>query len=230
MVSDIVITATTAPPTHPKRGVQRAQRHLLLAVASLTLMSTVYFALGGNDRIFRLSMATAYAATAFLCVGLIIGPLNTLGKRPNPINQYLRRDVGIWAGLLGMLHVVFGLQVHMRGKMWLYFVPEKVQTIPLRFDAFGLSNYAGLVSTLLLLMLLAISNNMSLRGLGAVRWKRLQRSTYFAAGLAVSHGAIYQFIEGRQTGYVIILVLLTTAAITLQCAGRRRFKHLAAKI
>ena len=44
-----------------------------------------------------------------LCVTLLIGPLNLLRKRLNPVNIELRRDTGIWAGITGCLHVVFAL-------------------------------------------------------------------------------------------------------------------------
>jgi sulfoxide reductase heme-binding subunit YedZ len=167
-------------------------------------------------------MASAYASLLLLATTLMIGPWNTLRGRANPVSSYLRRDVGIWAGMLGIVHVIVGLQVHMDGKFWLYFLPppDAAYRFPLRIDPFGLTNYAGLAAGLILLMLLAISSNASLRALGAVRWKRLQRWNYAVAALVVTHGAIYQFIEKRTVGFVAALVVVVLFTVALQVSGR----------
>lgn len=49
----------------------------------------------------------------------------------------------------------------------------------------------------LFLMLLAISNDLSLRVLKTKRWKSLQRWTYAAFVLTAAHGIAYQLIEKR---------------------------------
>ena len=75
----------------------------------------------------------------------------------------------------------------MRGRPWLYYIygPREVHAFPLRHDLFGFSNYTGLCSALLLLLLLATSNDNSLRVLGTPRWKQLQRWNYFAFAFGV---------------------------------------------
>lgn len=158
---------------------------------------------------------------------MILGPLNVLQGRRNALNQYLRRDVGIWAGVLGLSHVAFGLQVHMSGKMWSYFVfpADQPHLLPLRYDPFGLANYTGLAATLVLILLLALSNNISLRTLGGVRWKRLQRGTYVAAGLTVVHGAVYQLLETREAIFIVLFALLVALAATLQVTAFRRIRR-----
>ena len=53
----------------------------------------------------------------FFAVSLCLGPWNVLRGRPNPTSFHLRRDVGIWAGILANVHTAIGLRVHLRGRM-----------------------------------------------------------------------------------------------------------------
>ena len=200
---------------------RRITRHIILFLASIVTGATFYFSLASKGPLFWLSMATAYASLVLLALSLTIGPWNKLRGRPNPVSGYLRRDIGIWAGVLGIAHVVAGLQVHFRGKMWLYFLPpaDATYTFPLRIDAFGLTNYAGLGATLILLLLLSLSNNASLRSLGASRWKSLQRWNYAGALLVVAHGAVYQIIEKRTMALIVAFAAITLLALAMQFAG-----------
>jgi methionine sulfoxide reductase heme-binding subunit len=203
---------------------RRVWRHSLLAAASSVLMLGVFEVLSSPDRLFRASMASAYAALVMFGSTLIIGPLNVLRERPNPVSTYLRRDIGIWAALLALAHVVFGLQVHMRGRMWLYFVypAEESHFLPIRIDPFGLANYTGLAAMLVLALLLTLSNNTSLRALGTRRWKKLQRWNYGAFALTVVHGIAYQVIERRELLFVASGFAALLTVVTLQAAGLRR--------
>ena len=89
----------------------------------------------------------------------------------------------------------------------------------MRIDPFGLTNYAGLGATLILLLLLSLSNNASLRSLGAKRWKSLQRWNYAGALLVVAHGAVYQIIEKRTSGFVVAFAAIALLALAMQFAG-----------
>jgi methionine sulfoxide reductase heme-binding subunit len=200
---------------------RRLRRHALLAVAALTLTVLAASLDRSPQTIHRLSMGTAYAALLLLAVSLAIGPLRVLRDRPNPVSTDLTRDVGIWAGATSLLHVLFGIQVHMRGRFWLYFVypPEQPHALPLRHDIFGAANWTGLGATLVLVLLLAISNDVSLRRLGAGRWKALQRWSYAAALLTLAHGVVFQVIEKRHLPWVLALAAVAAAALLLQAAG-----------
>jgi sulfoxide reductase heme-binding subunit YedZ len=171
-------------------------------------------------------MASGYAAVGLLGTTLIVGPWNIVRNRPNPVSTDLRRDIGIWAALLGLLHTIVGLQVHMQGKFWLYFVfpPEERRFFPLRYDPFGFANYTGLGSTLVLLLLLALSNDLSLRRLGTRRWKFLQRWNYAAFVLVVAHGIVYQFLEKRDFLFVGLLAAAVLIPGAMQLAGYRKRK------
>ena len=199
----------------------RILRHVCLLLASAAMGAVFYLLLQTDDTIWWLSMSSAYASLILLALSLVIGPWNKLRGHPNPVSGYLRRDIGIWAGILGIVHVVVGLQVHFPGRMWLYFVPEHPSRFPLRIDIFGLTNYAGLAATLILLLLLTLSNDVSLRALGGVRWKSLQRWNYVLAILVVGHGAVFQYIEGRKPAYIAACAVIVLATLAMQVAGLR---------
>ncbi len=80
-----------------------------------------------RDVISRLSIATAYPALFLTAAALSIGPWNVLRGRTNPVSFDLRRDLGIWAGIMALLHTGIGLNVHLRGRPWLYFIDQHHQ-------------------------------------------------------------------------------------------------------
>lgn len=199
---------------------RRFGRHA--AIVLFTLATTALFWTLFRDRrdlISHLSIATAYPALFLTAAALLIGPRNVLTRRPNPVSFDLRRDLGIWAGVMAIAHTVVGLNVHLRGRPWLYFVDQHGHW---RHDLFGFSNYTGAVAALLFLLLLAISNDLSLRKLGTARWKSIQRWTYVAATLTVVHAIAYQQIERRQLGYQTLVWIMALAICGLQFAAWRK--------
>lgn len=201
---------------------RRVTRHIVLFLACGVWGAAFYLILATENAIWWLSMSSAYGGLVLLALSLMIGPWNKLRGRPNPVSGYLRRDIGIWAGILGAVHVIAGLQVHMR-TMWQYFLPPPDATyrFPLRIDPFGLTNYAGLFATMILLLLLSLSNDASLRALGADRWKSLQRWNYAYAILTVAHGVVYQILEKRMAGFVAAFAAIVLLALAMQFAGFR---------
>jgi methionine sulfoxide reductase heme-binding subunit len=181
-----------------------------------------------RDRIVaRLSLSSAYVALALLAASLIVGPINVLRRRANPVSYALRRDIGIWAALVGIGHVIVGLQVHLAGRPWLYFLYDRSERhrVPLRHDIFGVANYTGLGATVILALLLALSNDWALRRLGTPHWKRLQRYNYLGAAFVIAHGVAFQVIEQRASGLVILFLSIIAVVLGLQLAGflqRRR--------
>jgi methionine sulfoxide reductase heme-binding subunit len=198
---------------------RRIRQHgiILLATASGALIFWMLFS-DRRDVISRFSVATAYPALFLAAAALLIGPWNVLTNRPNPVSFDLRRDLGIWAGLMALFHSVVGLNVHLRGRMWLYFVDERTR---LRHDLFGFSNDTGAVASLLFLLLLMISNDISLRKLGTYRWKFLQRGTYVAVALTFLHAIAYQNIEKRQLAYRLVFWSTALVVCGMQFAGWR---------
>src|SRR5258705_12893777 len=93
----------------------RSTRHVTLAALAIAITCLAYAATPPPDVRHRLSMATAYTSLILLAVSLWIGPWNVLRRRPNPVSFDLRRDIGIWTGILAVLHTIIGLTVHLRG-------------------------------------------------------------------------------------------------------------------
>jgi len=195
--------------------------HLPLLVLSAAGVLLFYEGRPIRDVITRLSFATAYPALMLIAVTLLIGPWNLLMGKRTPTSSDLRRDVGIWAGILSIIHTVIGQDVHLRGRPWLYYIyrPGDVHTFPLRHDLFGFSNYMGLGSTLLVLVLLATSSDYALRVLGTPRWKQLQRWNYLAFGLAGIHALGYQGVEKQRTFFVAVVVGCVVITVVMQVIG-----------
>ncbi len=215
-------------PARARRLRRRLLRHhLVLAVLAVGGGLLFQGSIRSPDPLFRASLTSAYVALGLLGVTLLTGPVDVLRGRPVPVSTDLRRDVGIWAAIVGLVHVVLGLQVHLRGRWWLYFVygaQERRRPLhsPVRLDPFGVANHTGLLAALLLVLLLAISNDLALRRLGSRRWKRLQRWNYVVAGLVVGHSFAYQFVEGRGRSYVIAVAGAAAVLAAAQLLGYRR--------
>jgi len=198
--------------------VNRTKRHCLLAMSAVVLTAAAYLATPPPDFRHRFSMATAYASLAFFVVSLWLGPWNVLRRRPNPVSFDLRRDIGIWAAVLALVHTVVGLTVHLRGRMWMYFF-KRLHPLTIQNTEFGFANFVGLGAALLFLILLAISNDLSLRRLGVTRWKAIQQWAYVTFGLTIAHGHAYQMIEKRKVPWVIVFACLSVAAVVIQTIG-----------
>ena len=136
----------------------------------------------GQPALHRSSIATAYMGVIFLAAALIIGPLNTLWGVSNPLSS---------------------------GDFVQYFVHREPGGVgAVRFDAFGIANHLGLIAVLIIVVLLSISNNVSLRTFGPRRWKSIQR-----------HGLVYQAVEHRRSAFVASFVIIVAAAGIMQCLG-----------
>jgi methionine sulfoxide reductase heme-binding subunit len=202
---------------------RRLLQHILIGAAAAALTLTFAGLFPKRDFISRASIGTAYAALFLTAVALLLGPCNVLWRRPNPVSFDLRRDAGIWAGISALLHTGVGLNVHLRGKMWLYFLDTHSH---LRWDAFGFGNYTGLIAALVFALLLALSNDLSLRTLGATRWKWLQQWAYLAIGLTLAHAVLYQHVEKRTLSLRALLYAICAIVVSVQVvAARHRLRH-----
>lgn len=202
-------------------GPQRTFTHLALAaLTALFCFTMVLYRPGATLEITVLG--TGYAALAYLVVTLIIGPVKLLQRRlrRNPLNIHLRRDTGIWAGITGSVHVIFGFQMHMGGRILLYFFEDNPHH-PFRplANLFGISNYIGLIATILLLALLLLSNDLSLAWLRGPRWKLIQRFNYGLFILATAHTLGYQSVVGREAPFTAVVIVLVLGTLCIQMIG-----------
>jgi len=198
----------------------RVRYHLVLSITAAILLFVFFEDIPGDDHTYLWSMASGYVSIILLAITLLIGPMNLYYGRLNPISTDLRRDIGIWCGIVGLLHVVMGIQVHM-GDIRLYFFKaiDGENAFALRSDIFGSANYVGLVAALILVLLMILSNDASLKWLKPRRWKSLQRLNYvFFAGVLV-HGILFQIIEKRVMPIVLLFVLIMVIPVVVQCIG-----------
>jgi sulfoxide reductase heme-binding subunit YedZ len=212
---------------------QRWLTHLFLAslVSAFYILPGLLFPAGKQGEILLILLG--YLSLLLVGVTLLIGPLNLLRQRRNPVSIDLRRDIGIWAGITGCWHVLLVLRGSLRYNQILsYFLrPGCCGGYTPLLTAYGLSNDAGLFATLLLLLLLALSNTFSLRVLKGKRWKWLQRSTYVLLLLALAHTFGFQYLNLR--GPLWIDAVLGLCAVVLVCQiwgivttlARRRRAH-----
>lgn len=214
------------------RRLKRTLRHFLLALAGLVISFVGALTVTEKWDVQAISLGTAYASLIYVALSLSLGPMNVIRSRPLPVSYMLRRDVGIWAGIFALVHVIAGLNVHLGGKFWLYFVYDaaSAKAFPIRYDPFGFANHSGLVITLMIIVLLTISNNAALRRLRSTRWKSIQRWNYGVGAILVFHGLLYQFLEKRYWQAVLFLLAISVGTLLMQYVGFRRRRQNNAQI
>ena len=206
-----------------KRARNRVRHHLWLAMTSLALTGFSYAVLlwfypDPLRWFFRWSLATGYISATLLAVTLSLGARDVLLGRARPVSNDLRRDTGIWCAVFGLIHVLFGANTHL--KSWTqYFVSDAAS---IRTDLFGLTNYIGAAAIPILVVMLATSNDFSLRRLGRSRWKAVQRLNYLFVMLVAAHSFIYQIVEKRLIPYGIIFGGIALWVVAIQFAGFKR--------
>jgi len=159
-----------------------------------------------------------YLSLLLIGVTLIIGPINLVRSRRNPVNIDVRRDVGIWAGIAGCWHVLLVVRGTVLNGQILYFFLQ-ASGLGLQLNVYGFSNDSGLFATILLLLLLALSNAASLRVLKGKWWKRMQRLTYLLALLAVAHAFGYQYLNQREQFLFVMVIVLSFLILACQAGG-----------
>jgi sulfoxide reductase heme-binding subunit YedZ len=194
--------------------------------------SAFSFALDPSNRSFGswLTIATGYLSTALLAVTLLVGPLNLLLRRANPLSSYLRRDLGTWVVIVGALHVVLAFREAYRGAFSFvgFFVADAAPIT----SSFGIGNWTGLAALAVGAGLLAISTTRAVRELGPARWKSLQRLNYTVFGLVFVHATCYGALQRTSSPFTILLFSIAATVMLGQLTGIwlwRRRKSLPAR-
>jgi sulfoxide reductase heme-binding subunit YedZ len=199
---------------------------------------TLRFELPSHISWSQLTTATGYVATGLLGLTLLIGPANLLLRRRNPLSSYLRRDVGTWTAIFGVVHVTLGLTIGLQeyggGRIagfLKYFVAPDGRPLT---NSFGLGNWTGLAALVIVVGLLALSTDASLRELKARRWKDLQRLNYTLFALVTAHAFFYGALLRVTSPFTLLLIFTVIAVFLGQAAGiwlwRRRHARTAANV
>lgn len=202
-------------------ALRRSQRHGVLAVVTSGALAAAYTIVSSDNRVFRVSMATGYVALALIAITFSFGPVAVLRGRRYPVSTDLRRDFGIWGGLVALAHVIVGLQVHLGGRIVEYFASRTDHAVLPRFDLFGFANYTGLAAMVILALMLATSSDVALRRLGTGRWRRVHSFASLAIVFTAAHGYAYQVLETRAVIYTTVFTVMVTAVLWLRYARNR---------
>lgn len=201
---------------------ERLKIHYLPLLSIVLIVSLIFHHNWPNrDAITIITDASGYISLILITISLLIGPFNLFFKRLNPISTYFRRDIGITGGVLAVIHSVAGLFIHLRGSNWKYFLNKTEAGYSIRLDDFGLANYTGLISVLIIIVLLSTSNDFSFRKLNPFVWKNIQRFTYLAFLFAIVHSIYYKIVQTNFSlvWYFYLPILLTV--LLIQIAGIR---------
>jgi sulfoxide reductase heme-binding subunit YedZ len=180
--------------------------------------------LGLNTRQF--TFASGYVATVLLALTLLVGPANLLLRRRHPVSNYLARDVGAWAAVASVVHVVYGIEVHATISDP---IPMFIRNGSPLTNSFGLANWTGLAATVIVVGLLAISNDFALSKLKARTWKTLQRLNYALFALVAVHAFFYGALLRTESPYTVLLGIGVVAVLLGQSIGiwlwRQRYRR-----
>src|SRR5690349_14321521 len=210
-----------------KIGWRRWLTHGLLALITFVGCYLIHLYSPYADLNYILTLACGYISLILIVVSLLIGPYKLLYRRRNPVNLNLRRDVGIWAGINGLIHVGAVFLAQTRGDIIYLFLRPKSQGIgyDLSLSPQGISNNLGLVATFILILLLVLSNDITLKYFKGRRWKFLQRFNYGLVVLAFIHTVLYQRFGNRARAFVVITLVSAVAVLVAQAIGFYLYNH-----
>ena len=159
----------------------------IVALALLVYLIVVTATSSSSQVMFRLSMATGYTSVVLIGWALadrtVARAARTLGAGEHR-SPARRRDLGRAVRRSRTSPPDCSCTSAIRSSTSSIEAPDA--RIPVRYDLFGFANWSGLAATALLVLLLLISNDVSLRTLGSRRWKAWQRWTYWAGALVVA--------------------------------------------
>ncbi len=204
----------------------RSVRHVLLAAGSAAAALAANAGVPAAAALDRASLMTSWLCLGLFTAALLVGPVHVLRTGRLLTNSLLRRDLGIWCAITGLAHLALAFGESMNpGYIQVYVDGAAAWPGPAaRRQLYFLSVVASLVVAALFALLLALSSNRAIRWLGPLWWKRLQRASYPAFALTVSHGVAFQLIESRTRWLIAALALLTATVAAAQLAAWSRIR------
>ncbi|MDP6673546.1 MAG: hypothetical protein QGH93_01670 [Gammaproteobacteria bacterium] len=195
----------------------------MFAALIILIMGTVWAIGEPTAALDRLSLVSAYLFLMLISYVLLIGPLQTMRTGRVAINHILRRDVAIWGGIVGLVHLVAGSAESMTPVYLDVFInhASNPPSFKIRESLFFWSAIIGFIIGPLLIILLALSNNWSLALMGQKWWKRLHRISYLIFVLTVLHGFGFQVLESRGWAGYGLLGSMAIIVCTTQVFGFR---------
>ena len=192
-------------------------------MTSLLLLLVAWVAGEVSGALDRLSIVSAYLFLLSLGLVLLIGPWRAVLTGRATFNHTLRRDVAIWAAIAGFVHLIAGAMQSMTPEYLDIFITHAASPPPAAMrEAFFLwATIVGFVIGILLIILLAVSNNRSVMWVGPRWWKRLHRLSYVVFVLTIVHGLGFQILESRSWGGYGVVAMITLVVCIAQGLGAR---------
>ena len=174
-----------------------AGRHLLAGAAGMAFIYFFWLTRPQWDPEMRLWKAVGDASLLMLYVTVSVGPMARLWPLAARLIPH-RREVGIWFGLLALVHTFLILdgwaQWSVSRFLGYEFIPQLGRTARME-PGFGLANILGLLAVLMTIPLIATSTDWATRKLGGSAWKFLHNATYVIFWLVVLHTAYFLFLH-----------------------------------
>lgn len=170
-------------------------RHTLVGLMALAIGAVFWFTRLDWDPEMRFWRAVGDASLLLLIVALTLGPLARLWPATAKLLPW-RREVGIWFGVLALVHTLLILNGWVRwdvGSFFGYeFIPQLGRVARIE-PGFGLANLTGLVATAWALLLTATSSDWAIKKLGPSAWKWLHYGSYSIFYLVALHTFYFLF-------------------------------------
>ena len=200
---------------------RRWHHHAALAAVTAVIYILISTVVASPTPLDQLSLASAYICLFLMAAALSIGPLQAIRTQRVSTNIFLRRDIGIWAALAGLIHLVVATAQSMTPRYMSLYVDVSTHKLSaaLRAELFLWGSVSAFSVGLLLLLLLGLSNNFAMQYLGVTWWKRLQRSACLAFMLTLVHALMFQIIESRSVSMMALLLCLLLLLSGLQLWG-----------
>ncbi|MBT8422725.1 MAG: hypothetical protein KJP03_06380, partial [Gammaproteobacteria bacterium] len=137
---------------------RRIRNHLLLALGVVTTLAAAAQAGPDPSALDRLSFVSAYQCLLLLGAALLIGPIKAWDNGFPVGNSHTRRDVGIWAGITGMLHFFLANVLSMNFSYLEFFVENasRPPSAEVRNQLYSTGTILGYVIAVVFLILMAL--------------------------------------------------------------------------
>ena len=207
----------------------RLKNHGVLALISVICFGRAAAAGPAGAELDNFSIVSAYLCLLLLVVVLLIGPWYVAVNGRASANIYLRRDIGIWAALSGLVHFFLANVLAMNYEYLGIFVENAAAppSAEVRGELYAWGTISGYVVAVFFLVLLGLSSDRTLRFIGLKWWKRIQRISYVVFILTCAHGFAFQVLESREMFWIaavgcVILVALTGQMYGIAAVRQRR--------
>lgn len=207
---------------------QRLRNHASLTViTAISLGASVVIgpAAAAGD---QLSIVSAYLCLLLLATALLIGPFHVFREGKPLGNSYIRRDIGIWAAVSGLLHFYLANVLSMNYEyLGIYVENSPLPPSPeIRSELYSFGTIIGYVIAVLFIVLLTLSNDWMVRKIGLKWWKRIQRLGYLGFLFSCAHAFVFQILESRETLWIIVVMFVTVLVLIGQGYGIASIRRL----